>query len=142
MWPREAIMQTIAILPMIDIGLGARNNLRQLTTMILDRTRLISQLNDRLRETFSGGRVMLTRGVQGLPDDERAQLLRTVREFDDFNAANDPHGEHDFGRVLVAGQGYFWKIDYYDVDLQYLSPDPADTTVTTRVMTIMREDEY
>lgn len=135
-------MQTITILPMIDIGPGAFNNLRQLTTMKIDRTRLISELNDRLRETFSGGRVMLTRGVEALPSDERAQLLQAVRQFDAFDAANDPHGEHDFGRVLVAGQGYFWKIDYFDSDLQYLSPDPADATVTTRVMTIMREDEY
>ncbi|CDZ44272.1 DUF3768 domain-containing protein [Neorhizobium galegae] len=135
-------MQTITILPMIDIGPGTFNNLRQLTTMNLDMPRLTSDLNDRLRETFSGGRVMLTRGVQGLPDDERGQLLRAVREFDAFDAANDPHAEHDFGRVLVAGHGYFWKIDYFDSDLQYLSPDPADEAVTTRVMTIMREDEY
>lgn len=135
-------MQTITILPMIDVGPGAFNNLRQPTTMNVDKTRLISELNDRLRETFAGGRVMLTRCVQGLPDDERAQLLQAVRRFDAFDAANDPHGEHDFGRVLVAGQGYFWKIDYFDSDLEYLSPDPADPAVTTRVMTIMREDEY
>ncbi len=135
-------MQTITILPMIDSGPGAFNNLRQLPTMNVDRTRLISNLNDQLRETFSGGRVMLTRAVQGLSDDERAQLLQAVRQFDAFDAGNDPHGEHDFGRVLVAGQGYFWKIDYFDSDLEYLSPDPADPAVTTRVMTIMREDEY
>ncbi len=135
-------MKTVTILPMIDIGPAALSNLRQLTPMNLDRKRLISDLNDQLRETFSGGRVMMTRGVQALPDDERAQLLRAVREFEAFDTANDPHGEHDFGRVLVAGQGYFWKIDYYDVDLQYLSPDPADAAVTTRVMAIMREDEY
>ena len=135
-------MQTITILPIIEIGPGGFNNLRQLTTMNLDRTRLISELNDRLRETFSGGRVMLTREVQSLSDDERAQLMQAVHQFDAFDAANDPHGEHDFGRVLVAGQGYFWKIDYFDSDLQYLSPDPADPTVTTRFMTIMREDEY
>ncbi|WP_105421864.1 DUF3768 domain-containing protein [Neorhizobium sp. T25_27] len=110
--------------------------------MNLDRTPLISDLNDRLRETFTGGRVMLTRAVQALLDDERAQLLQAVRQFDAFDAANDPHGEHEFGRVLVAGQGYFWKIDHFDSDLEYLSPDPADPAVTTRVMTIMREDEY
>jgi hypothetical protein len=135
-------MQTITILPMIEIGPGPYNNLRQLTAMNVDKTRMISDLNDQLRETFSGGRVMLTRGVQGLTDHERAQLLQAVRDFDAFDAANDPHGEHDFGRVSVAGHGYFWKIDYFDSDLEYLSPDPADATVTTRVMTIMQEDEY
>jgi hypothetical protein len=133
-------MRTIAIPPMIDIG--PVSNTRQPTPMTLDRTRLISDLNDQLRETFTGGRVMMTRGVQGLADDERSLLFQAVREFNDFSGGNDPHGEHDFGRVMVAGQGYFWKIDYYDGDLQYLSPDPADAAVTTRVITIMREDEY
>jgi hypothetical protein len=136
------MMKTFTILPMIDIGPVPYSNGWQPMPINLDRTRLISELNDQLRETFSGGRVMLTRGVQTLPDDERARLLRAVREFHAFGAPNDPHGEHDFGRLLVAGQGYFWKIDYFDSDLEYFSPDPADPAVTTRVMTIMREDEY
>ncbi|MCY1233561.1 hypothetical protein D9M68_365490 [compost metagenome] len=102
----------------------------------------IRELNDELRRTFSSGRVMLTSGVQALEDGTRAELLRAVQEFDEFSPANDPYEEHDFGRVVVAGQGCFFKIDYYDADLQYQSPDPADVSVTTRVLTIMREDEY
>lgn len=102
----------------------------------------IRRLNDRLRTTFISGRVMLTAGVRSLSDEERATLLQAVRAFDDFTLANDPYGEHDFGRVEVGGCGYFFKIDCYDVDLTYQSPDPADATVTTRVMTIMQEDEY
>ncbi|MFN3721274.1 MAG: DUF3768 domain-containing protein [Rhizobium rhizophilum] len=102
----------------------------------------ICRLNDRLRKTLLGGRVMLTPGVQSLDETLRAALFAEVKNFDAFTAANDPYAEHDFGRVVVDGQGYFFKIDYYDLDLQHGSPDPSDEGVTARIMTIMREDEY
>ncbi|MDW9408557.1 DUF3768 domain-containing protein [Sinorhizobium meliloti] len=102
----------------------------------------IRELNDELRATFSSGRVMLTSGVQALEEGSRTELLRAVQEFDGFTPANDPYGEHNFGRVIVGDHGYFWKIDYCDNDLQYQSPDPADATITTRVLIIIREDEY
>ncbi|MCB1722663.1 MAG: DUF3768 domain-containing protein [Gammaproteobacteria bacterium] len=54
----------------------------------------------------------------------------------------DPYGEHDMGRFTVDGQDFYWKIDYYDLDLEYHSPDPADPSVTVRVLTIMRVGEY
>jgi hypothetical protein len=37
---------------------------------------------------------------------------------------------------------YYWKIDYYDRNLELHSLDPADPEVTVRVLTIMRVDEY
>jgi hypothetical protein len=37
---------------------------------------------------------------------------------------------------------HFWKIDSYDRNTEFGSPDPADPDVTTRVLTIMRADEY
>ncbi|MBN9053141.1 MAG: DUF3768 domain-containing protein [Rhizobiales bacterium] len=37
---------------------------------------------------------------------------------------------------------YFRKIDYYDLDLRYASPDPADPAFTVRVVTIMQTGEY
>ena len=54
----------------------------------------------------------------------------------------DPYGEHDMGRFTVGGEDYYWKIDYYDRNLEFHSPDPADPSVTIRVLTIMRVDEY
>lgn len=99
-------------------------------------------LNDEFRRDFSRGRAVLTAGVADLPSDTIAELLRAVQSFDSFDAGNDPHGEHDFGKVEMSGEVYFWKIDCYDPDLLYGSTDPADPAVTTRVMTIMRSEEY
>jgi len=42
----------------------------------------------------------------------------------------------------VGDQRIWFKIDLYDKDLQYGSPDPADPDVTTRVMTILLPSEY
>jgi hypothetical protein len=102
----------------------------------------IALLNDLLRQTFSGGKVVTTRGVASLPPDEYAQVLERVQHFTDFTADNDPHGEHDFGSFVHAGETYCFKIDYYSLDMDGGSDDPSDPQTTTRVLTIMRTDEY
>ena len=102
----------------------------------------VAELNDSLRKTFTGGRVTITDGVDALSDDDREQLFNLVKNFDTFTEDNDPYGEHDFGAINFKGEVYFWKIDYYDVDYLYLSPDISDENVTNRVLTIMRGDEY
>ena len=62
--------------------------------------------------------------------------------YDDFCHANDPYEEHDFGSFEADGAVIFFKIDYFDKDLTYHSPDPSDTSVTERVITIMLAEEY
>ena len=70
------------------------------------------------------------------------ELLIAVEDFDAFTPDNDPYAEHDFGVVKLSGNTFFWKIDTYYVDLQMHSPDPTDTNVTTRVLTVMLAEEY
>ena len=110
------------------------------------RTQLIADLNDLLRLTFGTnpkhGRVLITSGIEALSQDQRGHILVMVRHFDDFTHDNDPHLEHDFGKVIYDGIECFWKIDYYAKDLQSGSPDPADAAVTERVLTIMLTNEY
>jgi hypothetical protein len=99
-------------------------------------------LNDNFRTTFIGGQVVMTQGVSELPLDTKARALMAVRSFDQFTSDNDPHREHDFGSFEIEGETYFFKIDYYALDMDGGSEDPADPEKTARVLTIMRADEY
>jgi hypothetical protein len=83
---------------------------------------------------------MITRGAAGLG--QTNVVLKAVRCYCNFSADCDPYGEHDFGSITVAGHRLFWKSDHYDVDMQMASLDPADDTITTRVLTIMLAEEY
>ena len=102
----------------------------------------IRQLNDQLRTTCTGGAVVCTNGIAALPEAIRKRIMTAIRTFDAFTTDNDPHGEHDFGAVEVDDDKIFFKIDYYDRDMQMHSPDATDPAVTTRVLTIMLADEY
>jgi hypothetical protein len=109
---------------------------------VADKTTRIRVLNDAFRATFLGGKVVMTAGVDALPDAQKHEVLSKVQLFADFNGDNDPHGEHDFGTIELAGTTYFFKVDYYALDMDGGSEDPADPAKTTRVLTIMRADEY
>jgi hypothetical protein len=103
----------------------------------------IAGLNDLLRTTFMTGRVVMTEGIRALPDATREEIITKVRTFDAFNPDNDPYGQRDFGAFDQDGAGkVFWKIDYYDRDLCYASPDPANPKATCRVLTILLASEY
>ena len=102
----------------------------------------VAALNDTLHQTFSGGRVMISAGVSALTETTRAAVLAAVQGFNAFDPDNDPHDEHDFGALAVGDLRCFWKIDAYDLNLRGHSPDPADPTVTTRVLTIMLAGDW
>ena len=105
-------------------------------------TERIRELNDATRRFFTDGRVFVTSGVAALPPEAQAAILERVRTFADFTPDNDPYGEHDFGSFEHGAQTIFWKIDCYDREMNFGSPDPADPSVTTRVLTIMLAEEY
>jgi hypothetical protein len=111
-------------------------------TKVAQKTDRIRVLNDNFRSTFIGGQVVMTAGVSELPMDVKAKALLMVKSFNNFTGDNDPYGEHDFGFFEIAGDTFYWKIDYYDADCRYGSEDPADPEMTTRVLTIMLAVEY
>lgn len=114
----------------------------------LSRAERIARLNDRARSGFDpSARILFTRGCldafcsgdtsAGLLT--QAQLIAAIRRhrFDE-----DAWGERDFGRLIFEGQTIFFKIDYYDTNLEIGSEDPADPSVTARLVTIMLASEY
>ena len=105
-------------------------------------TARIRELNDHARQSFTGGRVVITLGVAELDDTAVQQILARVRTYDQFTPDNDPYQEHDFGSFHHDEVQVFWKFDYYDLDYSMHSPDPADDTVTARVLTVMLAEEY
>src|SRR3954452_20692540 len=78
------------------------------------RAAIIATLNDEFRTTGQGGEVVTTRGVESLGTKQVARIEQLVRDFTDFTAEDDPHGEHDCGSFEYNGQFIYWKIDYYD----------------------------
>lgn len=102
----------------------------------------IRELNDALRATFEGGRIVVTRSVDGLGPEAVAAALLALRSFNDFTPDNDPRGEHDFGAFEAAGRRFLFKIDYYDRRLTAASEDPADPAKTLRVLTLMLPEDY
>ena len=106
------------------------------------KTDKIRELNDQLRQNFADGVAVMTPGIAALGAEAVERIVKTIAVFDDFCHANDPHEEHDFGAFDADGHRVLFKIDYYDESLTYHSPDPADPTVTKRVITIMLAEEY
>ena len=107
----------------------------------------IARLNDRCRQGLDRtARIMVTRtclgtftsGNDAMSIVVQARLYAAIRNhvFADADAA-----ERDRGNFEFEGTTVYFKIDYYDTTLDYGSEDPADASITRRVLTIMvRED--
>jgi hypothetical protein len=102
----------------------------------------IRDLNDQLRRSLTGGVLVMTRGTIDLGAKRQIAILTAIAAFDAFDVGDDPYGEHDFGALTVEGERILFKIDYLDRGLTSHSPDPADPTVTARVLTVMLAEEY
>ena len=107
----------------------------------------IARLNDRCRQGLDRTAwIMVTRTCLGtfasgdgaMEIVVQARLYAAIRHhvFADADAA-----ERDRGNFEFEGTTVYFKIDYYDAAFEYGSEDPADASITRRVLTIMvRED--
>lgn len=108
----------------------------------LPRAEAIARLNDELRKTGQGGTLVVTDRVSRLSGFNAAVLAAALADYAGFDTDNDPHGERDFGDLTLFGTDLLWKIDYYDAGLQFGSDDPADSSITKRVLTVMTAAEW
>jgi hypothetical protein len=121
-----------------------------------DHAARIAGLNDFARRAMGiACTTVATPGFRALPQFEQSRVRELIETFDAFTPDNDPNGERDFGAIYQDASGQwttqrlrdpsetvFWKIDYFDRDLQWASEDPANPAITRRVMTIMLAEEY
>ena len=70
------------------------------------------------------------------------EIIKKVKEFNEFDFRNDPYGEHDFGAIYDGNDEIFWKIDYYDKNFEFASEDPSNPEITNRVLTIYLAEEH
>jgi Protein of unknown function (DUF3768) len=124
-----------------------------------EQTARIARLNDMARQAMGVAcTAVATFGFRSLPEADQSRIRELIETYDAFDEDSDPHGERDFGCVYQLGDGrwtterprvlddererVFWKLDYYDRDLQFGSEDAANPAITRRVLTIMLADEY
>lgn len=127
-----------------------------MTTGTLSRSEQIARLNDRARQAMGLACVAVaTEGFRALSEEDQSRVRELIETFDAFTPDNDPYGERDFGAIYRDSDGcwtttrparsvetVFWKIDAYGRDLRFGSEDPANPSVTRRVLTIMLASEY
>ena len=102
----------------------------------------IAKLNDDFRKSFIGGEVLLSAGIAAMSSEDKANIISMVQNFNDFTPSNDVYGEHDFLSIDYKGNKIFAKIDYYDLNYEFMSENPANPDITNRVLTILLSCEY
>jgi Protein of unknown function (DUF3768) len=124
-----------------------------------EQTARIARLNDLARSAMGVAcTAVATVGFRSLSASDQSRVRELIETYDAFDEDNDPHGERDFGAIYQCADGrwtterprvrddererVFWKLDYYDRDLQFGSEDAANPAVTRRVLTIMLAEEY
>ena len=102
----------------------------------------IATLNDNFRRSFINGEVLLSAGIAAMSSEDKANIISMVQNFNDFTPSNDVYGEHDFLSIDYKGNKIFAKIDYYDLNYEFMSENPANPDITNRVLTILLSCEY
>lgn len=108
----------------------------------MSKREMIRAFNDAFRTTLEGGKVFITSGVDALPSDVKAMAIKKMMAYDAFDDEEELYGEHHFGSFTLSGYAFFFRIDAYDKNMEYGSPDPTDPTVTKRVLVLMLAEEY
>ena len=108
----------------------------------------IAELNDRVRLGLDrDARVVMTATcLAALAGDGRrsseaiaqAAVLAAIRRY---AFASEAGPERDRGEFTLGATTIRFKIDYYDRSLDWGSENPADPSVTVRVMTIMLPED-
>ncbi|WP_311761281.1 DUF3768 domain-containing protein [Paracoccus broussonetiae] len=109
----------------------------------------IARQNDQFRRGMIAGmpegmkgRMVFTHAIAAQGRSFETACILAVAQDGNFTESNDPFGERDFGTLDVMDRRIWWKLDLYDNDYSFGSPDGADLAVTARVLTILFPSDY
>jgi hypothetical protein len=105
------------------------------------KTACIRALNDQLRRSFAEGIAVMTPGVAALGPEAVERMSKPSQCSTTFAMRTTRMRNTDFGAFEADGHMIYFKIDYFDRELSMHSPDPADPSITQRVITIMLAEE-
>lgn len=117
-------------------------------TITVSQDETIARLNDRCRMGLDRtARIVITRNcLSSFANlDRPAEVIiaqaKLMRAFRSCEFSRDSP-ERDMAWLTLGDVRLMMKIDYFDESLEWGSPDPADATVTRRIMTIMLTEDY
>lgn len=101
------------------------------------RANQIAQLNDSFRKQLGTSAAYITVELAQQGATFLKKLLGALRNIE-TSQADAEDDERSYGAVSVSGQTIEWVINYYDRDEENESPDPADSSITKRTLTIYK----
>lgn len=122
---------------------------------ITSRAEAIARLNELARKAMGvAGIAVATSGFRALNTRDQSRVRELIETFDAFTPDMIPM-ERDFGADYQDSRGrwtttrpdecretVFWKIDCYDLSMEWASDDPANPAVARRFLTIMSAEKY
>lgn len=100
------------------------------------RAQRIAELNDNFRSTKSRKNTYVTLDLVDRGTPFLKKVISGVRDWVNPIDENDTDTERSWGYILADGSRIQWSIDYYSLDGESDSPDPANGALTLRTLTL------
>ena len=110
--------------------------------VMTNKAQQIRALKDDLRQHLIGGGAVITPGIAPLAEKPSTGLSKQSLGMMASVTATTRTENMTLGHSKPKGKRSFSRCDYYDKALAAHSPDPANSSVSERVITIMLAQEY
>ena len=90
------------------------------------------RLNDDFRKTAKGGIISISMGIHMLGRSEVENIMKLLGGVEGDRSC-DADSEHDAGEIIVSNRRIYWEINYYNKDLDDVSPNAANFLEVLRI---------
>lgn len=102
----------------------------------MDKSSEIAKINDRLRKTMPLGQVDIELSPLICNSAVRADIIKAVRSYKDFDPELDLANDHSVGVVVVSGEAYVFRFTYGDERYDY------SKEIGKRTLSIVHSSEF